>query len=73
MHVGQLVRIELFSGRCVDATVRCIFTQKGIEKLRVQYGSSSFAVILANEAIVPSGRPAVTERPCSSADEGVSF
>jgi hypothetical protein len=51
MHVGQLVKFELSLGRYVFATVRCIFTQKGIEKLRVQYGSNSFVVIRADQVI----------------------
>jgi hypothetical protein len=51
MFVGQLIKFELSLGRYVFATVRCIFTQEGVEKFRVQYGSTNFAVIRSDQAI----------------------
>jgi hypothetical protein len=59
MFVGQLIKFELSLGRYVFATIRCIFIQKGIEKLRVQYGSTNFAVIRSDQVIDARTRPSV--------------
>ena len=51
MRVGDTIKFQLPLGRYVDGMICAIFQKQRIEKLRVQYGSNSFAVIRADQVI----------------------
>ena len=56
MQVGQTVKFELFLGRYVDGVIRSVSHDKGLTKLRVEYGPGSFATILSDEIITVGKR-----------------
>jgi hypothetical protein len=49
MQIGDTVKFELFLGRYVDGVIRSVWNDRGLLKLRVEYGPGSFATILPDE------------------------
>jgi hypothetical protein len=73
MRVGQSIKFELFLGRYVDAVVRSVWHDRGLVKLRVEYGRGAFATILSDDIVFMRDQPAEVHPLESDAESDTSF
>ena len=72
MQIGETIKFELSLGRYVDGVIRSVSNDKGLVKLRVEYGRGSFATILSDE-IVNVGKRTESKRRESHTDSDMYF